>query len=311
MIITITLNPALDKTVEIDNFCLGNVNRISSIRLDAGGKGINVSKVIKSLKGESNSMGILGGSTGRYIKEYLDNSKIENDFVFIKGETRTNVKIVDKINHTNTEVNESGPEVTGDELQGLEHKLFNKLSGQDIIIFSGSIPSNVDKEIYSKWVLKAKEAGAKTILDADGDMLKFGVKAGPYLVKPNIHELERMFDREMESVEETASFARRILHYGVEIVVVSLGEKGALFINKEKTIRAHGPKVKVISTVGAGDSMVAALAYCIDKSYSFENTVRLSIATGSANVMTTGTEPGKLETILKLEKEVSLEYLQF
>lgn len=309
MIITITLNPAIDKTVEIDDFSAGNVNRISGVRVDAGGKGINVSKVIKTLGGESRAFGILAGRAGGYIKEYLDSEKIENDFVFVEGETRTNIKIVDKRNHSNTDINEAGPEVSVKALEEVREKLFRSLNKEDILILCGSVPANVDKGIYGKWILKAKEKGVKTILDADREMLKFGIEAGPYLVKPNLHELELMFNRKIESTEEAIKLAKTLLRNGVEVIVVSLGKDGAIFINKECTILAKGIQVDVKSTVGAGDSMVAALAYSMHKGYSLEEAVKLSVATGSANVMTTGTEPAKLETILELKEKVTFEYL--
>jgi 1-phosphofructokinase len=309
MIITITLNPALDKTVEIDNFSLGNVNRITEVRVDAGGKGINVSKVIKTLGGESRALGILAGRAGSHIREYLEAEEIENDFVFVEGETRTNIKVVDKINHTNTDINETGPEVSEEALLEVCNKVFENLSNRDIVILCGSVPANVDKGIYGRWISLAKEKGAKTILDADREMLKLGIKAGPYLIKPNVHELEIMFNKEIDNIEEAINLAKTILKNGVEIIVVSLGKDGAVFINDKCTILAHGIKVDVKSTVGAGDSMVAALAYSIHMGHSFEEAVKLAVATGSANVMTKGTEPAGLETIMELKEKVTFEYL--
>ena len=309
MIKTITLNPAVDKTIEINNFSVGNVNRVTSIRIDAGGKGINVSKVIKNLGGESKAMGIVSGKPGQFIKEYLDDIKILNDFVFTKGETRTNIKVVDMINHTNTDINEAGPQASLKDLNELNDKIFDNINSEDILIMSGSVPSNVDKKIYGNWIAKAKEKGAKTILDADGELLKYGILAGPYLVKPNIDELEGMFNKKINGVHEIVEIAKGLLEYGIIIVAVSLGGEGAIFITKENTIYAHGLKVDVKSTVGAGDSMVAALAYSIEKGLSFEETVKLSVATGAANVMTEGTKASDIKTIVELKKQVVFEYL--
>ncbi|MGH4140217.1 1-phosphofructokinase [Clostridium sp.] len=309
MITTITLNPAVDKTIEINNFRVGNVNRVTSIRIDAGGKGINVSKVIKNLGSESKAMGIVSGKSGQFIKEYLDEIRIVNDFVFSEGETRTNIKIVDIINHTNTDINEAGPQASLKDLNEVSDKIFNNISSEDILILSGSVPSNVDKKIYGNWITKAKEKGAKTILDADGELLKYGILAGPYLVKPNIDELEGMFNKKINGVQETVEIAKGLLEYGIIIVAVSLGGQGAIFVTKENTIYAHGLKVDVKSTVGAGDSMVAALAYSIEKGLSFEETVKLSVATGAANVMTEGTKASDIKTIVELEKQVVFEYL--
>lgn len=309
MITTITLNPAVDKTIEINNFRVGNVNRVTSITVDAGGKGINVSKVIKNLGAESKAMGILSGKSGQFIIEYLDGINILNDFIFTKGETRTNIKVVDMLNHTNTDINEAGPQASLKELNELSDKIFDNINSEDILILSGSIPSNVDKNIYGNWITKAKEKGVKTILDADGELLKYGILSGPYLVKPNIDELEGMFNKKINGIPEIAEIAKNLLDYGIAIVAVSLGSEGAVFVNKECSIYAHGLKVDVKSTVGAGDSMVAALAYSIQKGLDFEATVRLAVATGAANVMTSGTKASDIKTIIELEKQVKFEYL--
>lgn len=311
MIITVTLNPAVDKTIEIDNFCVDTVNRISSTRLDAGGKGINVSKVIQSLGGRSRAVGILAGNNGRFIKEYLDSMEIENDFVFIDGETRVNTKVVDRVKHTNTDINESGPQVSDENLDKLSNKLYKDSGKSSLIVFSGSVPQNVDKRIYKTWIEQAKDKGIKTILDADGELFKQGIKAGPYLVKPNINELEALFAQKINSVDETLKLSRGLLDYGIEIVVVSLGADGALFVRKNSAILAKGIKVEVKSTVGAGDSMVAALALAIDKGYDFEKAVRLSVACGTASVMTSGTQAAGLDTITTFENVVEFQYINY
>ncbi|SKA85867.1 fructose-1-phosphate kinase [Clostridium sp. USBA 49] len=308
-LVTVTLNPAVDKTVEINDFKAGDVNRISSIRLDAGGKGINVSKVIKSLNGESIALGILSGKNGEFIRDYLNSLNIENNFVFTKGETRTNLKIIDSINKKNTDINEPGNIVSIEDLNRLEESIFKVVNKDSILILSGSVPEGVPKDIYAVWIKKAKEQGAKTILDADGELLKEGVKAGPYLVKPNIHELEKFCNKKLESMKDIVKASEEFFKYGVERVVVSLGKDGGLFIDKDNVIHAEGIKVPVKSTVGAGDSMVAALALSIERNYSLEKAVVLSTAVSAANVMTSGTEPAELKDILELEKKVKFKYI--
>jgi len=310
MIITVTLNPAVDKTVEINNFTSNSVNRVSSLRLDAGGKGINVSKVILSLGGKSKALGLLAGKAGMFIKNYLDEIGIINDFVFVKGETRTNLKIVDPLQHTNTDINEQGPDITPEDMEKMDHHISQAMDETSVIVFSGSVPPNVGQDIYRKWIEQAKNKGAKTILDADGELMQRGIEAGPYLIKPNIHELERLLARKIMNITEAVECSRLIMKkYGIEIVAVSMGEKGALFVNKEVTIFAQGLTVDVKSTVGAGDSMVAALAYAIDEGYAFEKAITLAVAAGTANVMTCGTEPSSLDVIKDLEKQVQWEYL--
>ncbi len=309
MIITVTLNPAIDKTVEVDNCTINAVNRVSSIKLDAGGKGINVSKVVKSLKGESIALGALAGKSGEFIKSYLDAEEIKNDFLFVTGETRTNIKIVDKVKSTNTDINEQGNDVLEEDMKKIKEKVFNIARKDDILVLSGSVPQTVEKNIYELWIKEAKELGVKTILDADGELLKKGILSGPYLIKPNIHELEKLFSVKIDSINQTINLCKGIFDYGVTMIAVSLGSEGALFMNKEKTIHARGIKVQVKSTVGAGDSMVAALAFALDKGYSFERSVTLSVAAATAGVMTEGTTAGSLEDILDIEKQVVFEYL--
>jgi len=311
MITTVTLNPAVDKTIEIDDFQIGEVNRISSMRLDAGGKGINVSKVIQSLGGSSRAVGIIAGTSGDFIKNYLDSIKIENNFTTIDGKTRTNIKIVDKVNHTNTDVNETGPQVSNEDLNNVCENFCSNINQNSVVIFSGSIPKNVDSNIYNVWIKKVNEKQAKCILDADGDLFKNGIKAGPYLIKPNIHELEEFFGQKIKNKMDAVKLSRQLFDYNVKIIVVSLGEEGALFIKRDLAILACGVKVEVKSTVGAGDSMVGALALAIDKGYDFEKAIKLSVACGTASVMTSGTQAADLNTILEIEKQVKLEYINY
>lgn len=310
MIITITLNPAVDKTVEIPDFEAGTVNRVSSVRLDAGGKGINVSKVIMSLGGKSCASGVLGGTTGNFIKESLNRMGIENKFLTIQGETRTNLKVVDSKRKTNTDINEPGPNLSPNDIEKLEEIIFSRIQRDTAVVFSGSVPANVDKGIYSKWIKAAKLAGAKTILDADGELLKLGMEAGPFMVKPNIHELERFFGQEIVGIEEAERRARSLINtYGIEFVAVSLGSRGAIFLNRQKSLFIPGLDVEVKSTVGAGDSMVAALTYSIDMGFDFEKAARLAVASATANVMTSGTQPADIEVIRNLEKKVVFDYI--
>ena len=305
MIYTVTLNPALDKTVEIPNFTVGNVNRITALRTDPGGKGINVSKVIDKLGGSSTALGILGGNTGRAIADKLDQMGLSCDFLFAQGETRTNLKVVDPIQHTNTDINEPGFEITDDILDALLSRLTQKVKPGDIVVLSGSLPKGAPGNTYRKWIARCKEAGAKVFLDADGVPLVEGLKAQPFLVKPNNDELSRLVDRELSNMEDLISAAKALLAEGIEKVVVSMGGEGALYITREETICAEGLKVPVGSTVGAGDSVVAALAVAEDRGLTLEDAVVLSTATGAANVMCSGTQAAELSVIESLMPNVT------
>lgn len=305
MIYTVTLNPALDKTVEIQDFAVDSVNRVTAMRTDPGGKGINVSKVIQKLEGNSIAAGILGGATGRAILTALEDMGLETFFHFIEGETRTNLKVVDPAGRTNTDINEAGAAVSEEILVTLLGELLEKLVEGDIVVLSGSLPKGAEKDTYCTWVKAFRGAGAKVILDADGDLLAEGLKASPYMIKPNNHELSRLLGRKLETKEELAEAARRLMEeYGLGKVVVSLGGDGALYVDREQVMYAEGLKVPVGSTVGAGDSVVAALAVAEEREMSLEDTVRLSTATGAANVMCSGTQAAEYEVIKELMPKV-------
>ena len=233
MIYTVTLNPALDKTVEIPSLTVDSVNRITTMRTDPGGKGINVSKVIDKLGGKSIAIGILGGDTGRSIQTALKRMGLETDFCFVEGETRTNMKVIDPVNHTNTDINEPGVTVSKEILDALLDDLLEKISEGDIVVISGSMPKGSPEDTYYVWTKACREKGAKVILDADGALFATGVKASPYLVKPNNHELSRFAGRKLETVEELEAEAKKLMQdYGIKKVVVSMGGDGALYVTE-------------------------------------------------------------------------------
>ncbi len=305
MIYTVTLNPALDKTVEIPSLTIDSVNRITAMRTDPGGKGINVSKVIHKLGGRSVAAGILGGATGRAICSAVQEMGLETSFCFVDGETRTNLKIIDPVNHTNTDINEPGITVSKEVLEELLSRLLANILPGDLVVLSGSLPKGAPKDTYRTWTAACREKGAKVILDADGDRLACGLEASPYLIKPNNHELSLLLGQNLETKEELAQAAKNLMaRYGIAEVVVSMGAEGALYVTEETTIRAEGLKVPVGSTVGAGDSVVAALAVAKERGLRLEETVRLSTATGAANVMCSGTQAAEYEVIEGLIPQV-------
>ena len=304
MIYTVTLNPALDKTVEIPGMALDTVNRITAMRTDPGGKGINVSKVIAKLGGTSVALALLGGGTGRAIADALEEMGLRCELQFVEGETRTNLKVVDPVNHTNTDLNEPGISVTPAVLDGLLDRLIGLLQPGDLVVLSGSLPKGAPGDTYYTWVARCKEAGAKVFLDADGALLAEGLRAAPDLVKPNQDELSRLVGHPLETVEELAGAAGALLADGVQKVVVSMGGKGALYVTRDTVLYAEGLKVPVGSTVGAGDSVVAALAVAETQGLSLEDTVRLSTATGAANVMCSGSQAAERSVIEELMPQV-------
>ena len=298
MIYTVTLNPALDKTVEIPGMALDTVNRITEMRTDPGGKGINVSKVIAKLGGDSRAVGILGGESGRTLEKLLENENFTTQFRFVEGQTRTNIKIIDRVGHTNTDINEPGLTVTDADLDALLNDLLAEVHAGDIVVLAGSLPKGASQDTYRVWTSACKKAGARVFLDADGALLAEGLKAAPYLIKPNDDELSRLAGKKLETIEELTAEGQKLL------VVISLGGRGALYLRNGSTIYAEGLKVPVGSTVGAGDSVVAALAYAESQDMSEEDAVRLSTATGAANVMCSGTQAAERSVIEELLPKV-------
>lgn len=297
MIYTVTLNPALDKTAEIENFRPDSVNRIRALRTDPGGKGVNVSKVIAKLGGTSVAAAILGGGSGRLIADALAQLGIAGMFRFVPGETRTNLKIIDPVQHTHTDINEPGIPADAGVLAGLLAELTGRLAPGDLVVLSGSLPAGAPADTYRVWVRACRQAGASVFLDADGELLAQGILAGPDLIKPNRDELSALVGRELGTLPEIAAAARSLLLRGVGRVVVSLGGDGALFAGPERTVYAEGLRVPVGSTVGAGDSVVAALAFARERGLSPEDTVRLAMATGAANVMCSGTQAAEYAAV--------------
>lgn len=311
MIYTVTLNPALDKTVIIPSLKLDAVNRIQEMRTDPGGKGINVSKVLSKLGTKSIAAGILGGDTGRAIKSAVEKLGIETLFKFTQGETRTNLKIIDPEKHMNTDINEPGVIVSQEILDELLDTISGKISSEDIVVISGSMPKGAPEDTYYKWIERFRKAGAKVFLDADGALFKTGIKASPYLIKPNDHELSQYAGRTLKTPEELSEVAEQMMsEYGIEKIVVSMGAQGALYLTKDGMIYAQGLKVPVGSTVGAGDSVVAALAYAEEKKMTLEETVRLSTATGAANVMCSGTQAAEYAQIKPLIEKVKFSRME-
>lgn len=309
MIYTVTLNPALDKTVTVPSLTVDEVNRIVEVREDPGGKGINVSKVIAKLGGKSCALALLGGTVGEKIKGMLERDGIDVWAFEVQGETRTNLKVVDPKLDTHTDINEPGPEITIATLDEMLEALVASISRGDIVVLSGSLPKGAPVATYAAWTRACAEAGAKVFLDADGSALSHGLGARPYLAKPNDAELSRLCGHELNDVDDIAEEALRIVNGGVGRVVVSMGGAGAVIADENHVLLARSPKVPVGSTVGAGDSVVAALAYAEEQGMGLADAARLAMATGAANVMQSGTQAAERAQVDALLDRVSIESL--
>ena len=306
MIITVTLNPAIDKTVTIPNFTAGEVNRIETLRSDVGGKGINVSKCLKELGCGSTAAAFWGGDAGRSGEAQLQQSGVESLPVFIEGTTRTNMKIIDPEQSKNTDINEPGPQIKPEELEQLIQKLDEKLTQGDILVLAGSIPTGIGSNIYQELTTRYKEKGVKIFVDADGISFAKALEAVPYLIKPNIDELSRFAGEKITDIRGILKTVKPLLQSGIQKIVVSMGGQGAVFIQKGRIFIASGIQVPVLSTVGAGDSMVAALAYGEEKGLAETQTYKLAMAMGAASVMCSGTQAPKASSVESLYHMVNM-----
>jgi 1-phosphofructokinase len=304
MVITVTLNPAMDKTLIIDDFKLGTVNRTSDIRYDIGGKGINVSKVLKNFGIESLALGFLGGTWKSSFEKELDKRGVGHNFIDIEASTRTNTKVVDRKNNVYTDINEAGPVISEIELKKFIDLYSEKCSEGDIVVLSGGIPSSLPKDIYGTLIKIAKGKGAITILDAEGELLANGLKEKPYAIKPNNHELSLLFNKSIDNLDQIIDSCKEIKVQGVENILVSMGSEGATYISGDKKYFAKGLKVPVRSTVGAGDSMVAALVYSIVNKLDIEETLIFAQACGAVTVTLEGTEACKLNDVEAIMERV-------
>ncbi len=310
MILTITLNPAVDKTACVDELVPGGLNRLDNVVISAGGKGINVSKTIKAMHKESKALGFVAGSNGEYIEHVLDELGISHEFVHVDGITRTNLKVLNKDKEL-TELNEIGPHITEAQIEALKDTLKANLKPDDIVVLSGSAPYGVKSDIYCELGLLAKAKGSKVILDADGDLFKAGLKAEPDVIKPNKYELCQYFGID-ENIDNKVmiEYAKKWFKDGVKMVVISLGKDGAYFLNNEKVAKVKALKIKVNSSVGAGDAMVAALAYANEMNSDFETTIKEAVACSAGAVITSGTQPADYEQVNELKQQVEIEYLE-
>jgi len=307
MIVTVTLNPALDKSITVPSFAVNCVNRAEEVRLDPGGKGINVSKTVFALGGKTLALGILGGAAGGYIKSSLDNMGLENDFVFSPHATRTNLKIQDPVSGTTTDVNEAGAPADARTLQQIWKMIENYVNQGDVVIFAGKNPPQTPDGLLAEWTRKLHRMGVKVAVDTEGAALLPALRERPEIIKPNLQELAQLLGCGELTAEQVAEAAGMLSKSGVALAVISMGEDGAVFAGNGRVIRGYAPQVKAVSTVGAGDAMMAALAMGMEQGAALEDIARHALAVASAAVLQSGTAAVDPKTVEQLLDQVRLE----
>ena len=290
MIATITLNPSLDEHILVNGLMVEETNRWVRLRRYAGGKGIDVSRAIHEMGGVSIAYGFIGGANGRTVEILLDEEGVLFSFTPIQQETRTNFIIADTRTSQQTIINAPGPHISKRELGRFFKKLVGIDPPPDLMVFSGSVPPGVPSDIYYDTVTECKAHGVKCILDSAGEWLREGVKAKPYLIKPNVHEAEELLQTELPTEEAIIEAVLKLVEIGIEVVVISRGKDGIIAASKGKIFKAVSPPLKVRSAVGAGDCTVAGLALKLADNEPLLEACRLAAAMGAATVLTPGTE---------------------
>ncbi len=253
MIYTVTFNPSIDYVVKVENFQSGTVNRVVREEKYPGGKGINVSRVLNNLGVKSKALGFIGGFTGAFIKNSLQNEGIYTDFIQVNGDTRINVKLKSS---EETEINGSGPLVGKKHLRELFEKI-QALNSNDYLVLAGNVQKSLSRDIYSLIQEKCSHKKVKVVVDTTGEALTSTLKYKPFLIKPNNHELSEIFGVKIESREEIIYYAEQLRTMGAENVVISMAGEGALLICSEGIYHGSAPKGIVKNSVGAGDSLIA------------------------------------------------------
>ena len=291
MIVTVTVNAALDRTLTVPVFQIGYRHRSSEVLTLAGGKGINVARALKLLDVPVVATGLAGGRTGTRIIEELTSEAILNDLVRIAGESRTSTAVVDPTSGTYTEINEWGPEVTPVELETLIEKLHYLARGADFVVLSGSLPRKVPTSFYADAIRDLARRDVRVVLDSEGEPLRFGVDAGPYLVSPNQREAEQLVGQELEDDADFLMALDAIAEMGARNVLITL-ENGCFALlrlgRKTRRVRAFAPHVEPVSGVGSGDVLLAQFLAAIVDERAPDDAIRAAVAAGAASVRAVG-----------------------
>jgi 1-phosphofructokinase len=254
MIYTVTLNPALDYFMNYEELALGEVNRTGKTQVSAGGKGIMESRMLSLIGAKSKALGFLGGFSGQYIKDFLNENQIDSDFTEIEDLTRINVKLKSQENETSLDA--AGPKLQESEINHFLEK-FDHLKEDDIVVFAGTIPKSLGEDFYERLIAKVQKQKASFVMDVDGQKLLDSLPAHPLLIKPNREELEAIFETSFKNNEQIIPYGQKLLEMGAQNVIVSMAGDGALLFTNEKVYFAQGIKGELKNSIGAGDSTVA------------------------------------------------------
>jgi 1-phosphofructokinase len=309
-IATVTLNPAIDQTVRVDNFRTNTVNRGQSMQLQAGGKGVNVASFLTDAGYSAAATGFLGRENVEIFERFFALQQIKDAFVRIPGNTRTGVKIVDQANLQTTDINLPGETPPASAVDTLLQRIEELSASCDWFALAGSLPPGLPATIYATIIDLLKARGKSVALDTSHEALHKGILAGPTLVKPNIDELQQLVGHPLADEVAIEQAARQVLDYGSQLVVISMGEKGAMFVNRESTFIAMPPSVPVKSTVGAGDAMVTGLIVGHIQGLGLPDCARLATAFSMGAITRTDFHLPAAETLQAYAQQVTIRTYQ-
>lgn len=278
MIYTVTINPSIDYIVQLPELHLGLVNRMAYDNKLPGGKGINVSRILRELGHDSVAWGFMGGFTGRFITDALEKDGLKTDFTPIAADTRINVKIKAE---EETEINGKGPAVTPAEIATFKEK-FAHLTADDVVIFAGSLVPNLDDDFYFELIKIIQEKGAQFVIDTTGESLRKALQEQPLVVKPNNHELAELFGVEFSGIDDIIKYAQKLREMGAQYVMISMAGDGGLLVTADGVYRSLAPQGTVVNSVGAGDSMLAGFTGTYADTHDPVEAFRYGLASGSA-----------------------------
>jgi len=303
---TITVNPAVDETISVDNFKLGTVNRSQGYRYDAGGKGVNVASFLADYGISVAVTGFLGEENADVFERHFERKGIEDRFVRVPGETRVNIKIMDEVNQVTTDLNMPG-QVPGEyAVSKLMEQVEAMSEACECFVLSGNIQSGLPSNFYADIIQLLKSKKRRVVLDTSGDALTESVKVKPNIIKPNIHELSALVNKSLNGIESVYSSAVSLINEDTTVVVISMGKDGALFVEKDQAFVAKPPEVTVKSTVGAGDAMVAGLVAGLSKKMSLRECARLATAFSLGMITRLGRDLPEMKVINEFQKQVEI-----
>lgn len=304
MIFTLTPNPSVDRSLTIPEIRFNSVLRTQGLRLDWGGKGFNVSRSLQRFGIESVALGWVGGGTGKMLADGLQMIGIQTDFVWVDQDTRTNTMIIEAEREWHIKINEPGPPISSDDIEHMFLKVEGYAKKDDLWVLSGSLPPDVPEDFYAKLIGLLHQRGARVYLDASGNALQLGCKAGPLLAKPNVPETSLAVGFSIDTQEDAKRAALYFLRMGLDYFALTMGASGMLLASQSEMVLAVPPKTHAKNSAGSGDALLAGLIYAQRHDMNLVDTARWGVATGTASVETEGVSEFEVERVQVLLEQI-------